>query len=261
MSESKGRIAWHSSISSGQIHFVVGAASGIGQAAALRLAGLGANVVCIDQDEAGLEATRTKLEKSGYATHTATADITDGGVVKDTFSRLLGSFGPIDGLVNCAGITGHTGMKSHEVDPEDFDRVYAVNLRGALAVSQAVLPAMLERGYGRILHVASISGKDGNAGMAAYSATKAGLIGLVKVMGKEYAQAGITVNALAPAVVRTPILDGLPQTQIDYMTSKIPMGRTGTLTEVSDMIAWIVSRECSFVTGFTFDLTGGRAVY
>jgi 2-dehydro-3-deoxy-L-rhamnonate dehydrogenase (NAD+) len=245
----------------GQTHYVVGAASGIGQAAALRLAGLGANVVCIDQDEAGLDTTRSKIEQVGSTAHIATADITDIDAVRDTFGRLLGSLGPADGLVNCAGITGVTGVKTHEVDPDDFDRVYAVNVRGALAVSQAVLPSMLEQGYGRILHVASISGKDGNAGMAAYSATKAGLIGLVKVMGKEYAQSGITVNALAPAVVRTPILDGLPESQIEYMMSKIPMGRAGTLTEVSDMIAWIVSRECSFVTGFTFDLTGGRAVY
>lgn len=246
---------------SGQTHYVVGAASGIGRAAAVRLAGLGAIVVCIDQDEEGLEVTCTSLREAGSVAHTATVDVTDTDGVRDRFARLLESLGPIDGLINCAGVTGATGMKTHDVDPDDFDRVYAVNMRGALAISQAVLPSMLERRYGRILHVASISGKDGNAGMAAYSATKAGLIGLVKVMGKEYADAGITVNALAPAVVRTPILDGLPQSQIDYMTSKIPMGRTGTLTEVSDMVAWIVSRECSFVTGFTFDLTGGRAVY
>ena len=245
----------------GQIHYVVGAASGIGQAAALRLGELGATVVCIDRDQEGLENTRTSLEETGAAVYVATADVTDGDLVRDTFGHLLETFGPIDGLVNCAGVTGATGIKTHEVDPDDFDRVYAVNMRGALAVSQAVLPSMMDQRYGRILHVASISGKDGNAGMAAYSATKAGLIGLVKVMGKEYAESGITVNALAPAVVRTPILDGLPQSQIEYMTAKIPMGRTGTLTEVADMIAWIVSRECSFVTGFTFDLTGGRAVY
>lgn len=245
----------------GQTHYVVGAASGIGQAASVQLAALGANVVCIDQDEAGLDVTRSRIERAGSIAHTAAADITDIDAVRNTFDHLRGSLGPADGLVNCAGITGVTGMKTHEVDPDDFDRVYAVNVRGALAVSQAVLPSMLEQGYGRILHVASISGKDGNAGMAAYSATKAGLIGLVKVMGKEYAQSGITVNALAPAVVQTPILDALPDTQIEYMMSKIPMGRAGTLTEVADMIAWIVSRECSFVTGFTFDLTGGRAVY
>ena len=152
-------------------------------------------------------------------------------------------------------------MKTHEVDVDDFDRVYAVNMRGTLLMTQAVLPGMVERGYGRVLHLASISGKEGNEGMAAYSSTKAGLIGLVKVVGKEYAQSGVTVNALAPAVIRTSILDNLPQQQIDYMTSKIPMARTGTLSEAAEIIAWIVSPACSFVTGFTFDLSGGRAVY
>lgn len=246
---------------SGQTHYVVGAASGIGRAAALRLASLGAIVVCLDLDSVGLKETHARIEQMERTAHLAQVDVTDSVGVRKALDGLLDELGPIDGLVNCAGITGTTGVKSHDVDLDDFDRVYAVNMRGALAVSQAVLPTMLDRGYGRILHVSSISGKEGNEGMAAYSATKAGLIGLVKVMGKEYAQNGITVNALAPAVVRTPILDGLPESQIDYMTSKIPMGRTGTLDEVSNTIAWILSRECSFVTGFTFDLTGGRAVY
>ena len=120
---------------------------------------------------------------------------------------------------------------------------------------------MIERKYGRILHVASIAGKEGNAGMAAYSATKAGLIGLVKVMGKDYAESGITVNALAPAVIRTPMVTALPEAQVKYMTDKIPMHRCGELAEAAAMIAWIVSPACSFTTGFTFDLTGGRAVY
>jgi 3-oxoacyl-[acyl-carrier protein] reductase len=127
--------------------------------------------------------------------------------------------------------------------------------------SQAVLPGMLEQNYGRILHVASIAGKEGNAGMAAYSATKAGLIGLVKSMAKDYAETGITINALAPAVIQTPMVDALPQATVDYMTAKIPMRRCGTLQEVAAMIAWIVSPACSFTTGFTFDLSGGRATY
>ncbi|MBM3542403.1 MAG: SDR family oxidoreductase, partial [Alphaproteobacteria bacterium] len=163
--------------------------------------------------------------------------------------------------VNCAGITGRTNVKAHEVDLADFDEVYRVNLRAALVFSQAVLPRFLTRNYGRLLHVASIAGKDGNAGMTAYSATKAGLIGLVKSMGKDYAQTGVTVNALAPAVIRTPMVDALPQATVDYMTAKIPMGRCGELEEVAATIAWIVSPACSFTTGFTFDLTGGRATY
>jgi 3-oxoacyl-[acyl-carrier protein] reductase len=128
-------------------------------------------------------------------------------------------------------------------------------------VAQAVLPRMLAQNYGRILHVASIAGKEGNAGMAAYSASKAGLIGLVKSMAKDYAETGVTINALAPAVIQTPLVDALPQATIDYMTAKIPMRRCGTLEEVAAMIAWIVSPACSFTTGFTFDLSGGRATY
>jgi 2-dehydro-3-deoxy-L-rhamnonate dehydrogenase (NAD+) len=163
--------------------------------------------------------------------------------------------------VNCAGITGRTSVTTHEVDVDDFDTVYRVNLRGAFLVSRSVIPRMLPHGYGRLLHVASIAGKEGNAGMLAYSATKAGLIGMVKVMGKEYAETGITVNALAPAVIRTAMVEALPQEQVDYMTSRIPMRRGGELSEAAEMIAWIVSPACSFTTGFTFDLSGGRATY
>jgi len=173
----------------------------------------------------------------------------------------MADFGRIDGVVNCAGVTGRTNLRAHEVDLDDFDAVYRINLRGALLVSQAVLPIMLEQNYGRLLHVASIAGKEGNAGMTAYSASKAGLIGLVKSMAKDYAETGITINALAPAVIQTPMVDQLPQATVDYMTEKIPMRRLGTLTEIAAMIAWIVSPECSFSTGFTFDLSGGRATY
>jgi 3-oxoacyl-[acyl-carrier protein] reductase len=147
------------------------------------------------------------------------------------------------------------------VDLKDFDEVYRINLRGALIVSQAVLPHMLERNFGRLLHIASIAGKDGNAGMTAYSATKAGLIGMIKSMGKDYAETGVTINALAPAVIRTPMVAALPEATVKYMTDKIPMKRCGELEEAAQMIAWIVSPACSFTTGFTFDLTGGRAVY
>jgi 3-oxoacyl-[acyl-carrier protein] reductase len=152
-------------------------------------------------------------------------------------------------------------MRTHEVEVEDFDDVYRVNLRGAFLISKAILPHMVEQRYGRILHVASISGKEGNEGMAAYSSTKAGLVGLVKVLGKEYATHGVTINALAPAVIQTSMVDAMPEKQVEYMTEKIPMQRTGTLEEVANMAAWIVSPYCSFTTAFTFDLSGGRAVY
>ena len=163
--------------------------------------------------------------------------------------------------MNCAGITGKTAVLGADVDLDDFDQVHNINLRGALVVSQAVLPGMLKRGYGRLLHVASISGKEGNSGMLAYSTSKAGLIGMVKVLGKDYAESGVTINAIAPAVVRTPMVDVLPDETVSYMTDKIPMKRCCELSEVAQLIAWTVSPACSFNTGYVFDLTGGRATY
>ena len=149
----------------------------------------------------------------------------------------------------------------HEVDLADFDRVVATNLRAALILTQAVLPGMLARGYGRVLHVASIAGKAGNAGMAACSASKAGLIGLVKSMAKDCATNGVTINALAPAVIRTPLAAALPQATVDSVTARISMGRRGTFAEAAAMAAFAVSPARGFTTGFTFDLSGGRATY
>lgn len=240
---------------------ILGAGSGIGRAAALHLAEHGVSIVAIDRDEASTNETAALVSKAGGKALALTADATDDAQIREQLKRAERESGGLQALVNCAAITGKTNVKAHEVDLEDFDRVYKINLRAALVMSQVVLPGMLERGYGRVLHVASIAGKDGNAGMAAYSASKAGLIGLVKSMGKDYATTGVTVNALAPAVIRTPMVAALPQATIDYMTAKIPMGRTGTLDEAAAMIAWIVSPGCSFTTGFTFDLTGGRATY
>ena len=240
---------------------ILGAGSGIGRAAALHLAEHGVSIVAIDRDEASTNETAALVSKAGGKALALTADATDDAQIREQLKRAERESGGLQALVNCAAITGKTNVKAHEVDLEDFDRVYKINLRAALVMSQVVLPGMLERGYGRVLHVASIAGKDGNAGMAAYSASKAGLIGLVKSMGKDYATTGVTVNALAPAVIRTQMVAALPQATIDYMTAKIPMGRTGTLDEAAAMIAWIVSPGCSFTTGFTFDLTGGRATY
>ena len=240
---------------------ILGAGSGIGRAAAQHLTEHGVRVVAIDRDAAGAEETASLVTKAGGKAMAYAADATNDAEIRACLAMAEKDSGGLQALINCAAITGKTNVKAHDVDLDDFDRVYRINLRAALVASQAVLPAMLERGYGRILHVASIAGKDGNAGMAAYSATKAGLIGLVKSMGKDYATTGVTVNALAPAVIRTPMVAALPQATIDYMTAKIPMGRTGTLDEAAAMIAWIVSPACSFTTGFTFDLTGGRATY
>jgi 3-oxoacyl-[acyl-carrier protein] reductase len=177
--------------------------------------------------------------------------------VAAVFARL----GAVDVLVNSAGITGRTNVKSQDTDPDDVERVFQVNFFGSYLTSRAVLSGMINRGYGRVLHIASIAGKEGNAGMLAYSASKAAVIGMTKVQGKEVAGTGVTVNALSPAVIQTPMVDVMPPEQVEYMTAKIPMGRCGSLDELVVMVEFIVSPGCSFTTGFTFDLTGGRATY
>ena len=240
---------------------IIGAGSGIGREVALLVARQGVSAHCIDRDKAGVDATVALVTAAGGKAQGWQADVTDAEGTAKTLRAVIAAAGTLQALVNCAGITGKTNVKAHEVDLADFDAVYRINLRGALIASQAVLPHMIERQYGRILHIASIAGKDGNAGMAAYSATKAGLIGLVKVMGKDYAESGITVNALAPAVIRTPMVAALPDATVKYMTDKIPMKRCGELEEAAALIAWAISPACSFTTGFTFDLTGGRATY
>lgn len=245
----------------GQAVLAVGAAHGIGRAAAELLASVGAKVICADQDADGCRQAAEQISAAGGHADWVRLDVTDPASVHAAVAAVLEQHGRFHAVLNCAGITGHTGINSHEVPLDDFDHVIAVNLRGAFVLSQAVLPHLLDHGYGRLLHVASIAGKEGNAGMASYSATKAALIGMVKSMGKEYAPTGVTVNALAPAVIRTAILDVVPAPQVEYMTSRIPMARCGELDEAAEMIAWILSPAASFSTGFTFDLSSGRAVY
>lgn len=243
-----------------QTAIVVGAARGIGRAAAERLAGQGARVVGFDRDEAALQATTSALVAEGLNVTARPVDVTDDRATAAAVEATLAE-GPVQILVNCAGITGETNRKPHQVDPEDFDRVYRVNLRAAFLLTRLVAPAMVAQGYRRMLHVASMAGKEGNAGMLAYSATKAGLIGLVKSAGKDYADTGVTINALAPAVIRTDMVAAVPAALIKDLTDRIPMRRTGRLDEVAAMIAFIVSPACGFCTGFTFDLSGGRATY
>ena len=213
-------------------------------------------MVLCDLDSRKLEDARGAL---GENAETLCVDVTDLNTVETAVGRFINQTGPIDILVNSAGITGITNVKSHEVDPANVDLVFRVNFFGSYNTARAVLPGMLKQGYGRILHIASIAGKEGNAGMMAYSASKAAVIGMTKSQGKELAETGVTVNALAPAVIRTPMVEAMPPVQVAYMTDKIPMKRCGTLDEIADMAAFIVSPEASFTTGFTFDLSGGRA--
>ena len=241
-----------------QVAVITGGADGLGFALAKRLVSEGAFVALVDFSEEKLQRAKTVL---GANASTFNVDVTDPVAAQRAMNDLITQKGRVDVLVNCAGITGKTGIKSHEVALEDFDRVMNVNLRGSFIMFQAVIGHMLARNYGRVLHIASISGKEGNVGMLAYSTSKSAVVGMAKVQGKEYAETGVTVNALAPAVIRTTMVEALPEQQVKYMTEKIPMKRCGTMDEFAAMAAFIVSPENSFTTGFTFDLTGGRATY
>jgi len=242
----------------GQVAVITGGADGLGLAVARRLGARGVRLVLLDFNPQALAKAKAEL---GASTITLPADVTDGAAVRRALDGAAAEAGRIDILVNSAGITGQTNLKSHEVDPADFERVLRVNVLGCLHTFQAVIPHMLKRNYGRVLHFASISGKEGNAGMLAYSTSKAAVIGMTKAQGKEYAQTGITVNALAPAVIFTDMVAKMPTEQVKYMTDKIPMGRCGTKEEVAAITEFIVSPENSFTTAFTFDLSGGRATY
>lgn len=237
---------------------ITGAASGLGIAIAKRLSQKNIDLALFDKQGEKLSALWGQLTGNCEVFET---DVTNETEVKKNVARVVEQFGKVEILVNSAGITGTTNIKSHEINTGNLQSVFNVNFTGSFLMSKYVLPFMLANHYGRILHIASIAGKEGNAGMLAYSASKAAVIAMAKVQGKEYAETGITVNALAPAVIQTPLVGAMPETQVKYMTDKIPMRRCGTLEELADMVAFIVSPENSFTTGFTFDLSGGRAVY
>lgn len=237
---------------------VTGGTSGIGLAIARRLRAEGATVAVFDFNPKAFAALGAEF---GAGHRFMQVDVTDEVQVNAAVADLVTQWGGVDVLVNSAGITGLSNRKTHEIPFEDFERVVRVNLFGSFLTAKAVLPAMVARRYGRILHIASIAGKEGNAGMVSYSSSKAAVIGMTKSQGKEYAESGVTINALAPAVIQTPLVDAMPPAQVKANTDKIPMKRCGTLDEIAAMAAFIVSPETSFTTGFTFDLTGGRAVY
>ena len=249
-----GEIVQHNTV-------IFGAGSGIGAATAEALALRCDRVACIDLRADAAEATAQRIRTAGGSATAWAADVADEAQLIGVFDEAVTKLGQVHNVVNSVGIQGPLAVRSHEITLEQFDVVYRVNLRAALAISQVAVRHMLQFGYGRIAHVASIAGKEGNPGMISYSATKAGMIGMVKAQGKEYAKDGITINALAPAVIQTDFLATQPDSVVEYMLEKIPIGRPGTVEEAAAMLAWMTSRECSFTTGFTFDLSGGRATY
>lgn len=241
-----------------QVAIITGAASGIGLSIAHKLLSLDAQVILFDLNEANLHA---EFDQYNERATIVGISVTDEHQVHQAISAAIATHTKIDILINCVGITGVTNIKSHQVESENLHKVMEVNFMSCFYTSKAVLPNMVANNYGRILHIASIAGKEGNAGMLAYSTSKAAVICMAKVQGSEYAEMGITVNALAPAVIQTPLVDAMPEAQVKYMTDKIPMKRCGTLEEAANMAMYIVSPENSFTTGFTFDLSGGRARY
>ena len=241
----------------GQTAAVTGAAQGIGQAIATRLAQAGARVAIIDVN---LEAARQAAGALGSGSFPVHADVSSSASVKRATDEILQQAGRIDILVNNAGIAGRAAPITEQTD-DDWQKMIAVNLTGVFNFCRAVVPHMLSRGYGRIVNIASIAGKEGNPRMIPYSATKAAVIALTKSLGKELASQGICVNAVAPAVVHTPILDQLTPEQVAYMTERIPMGRTGRPEEIAAVVHFLASPDCSFVTAQCYDVSGGRATY
>ena len=242
---------------SGQTAIVTGAATGIGEAIARRLAGAGAVVAVVDLDQQGALDVATALGGGSFAIR---ADVGQADEARRVVQETLALTSRIDILVNNAGIAG-TAAPVWEQTDEDWQRIIAINLTGVFNFCRAVVPHMRTRGYGRIVNIASIAGKEGNPRMAPYSATKAAVIALTKSLGKELATEGICVNAVAPAVVQTRILDQLTEEQIAYMTDKIPMRRTGKPEEIAAVVHFLSSPDCSFVTAQCYDASGGRATY
>jgi NAD(P)-dependent dehydrogenase (short-subunit alcohol dehydrogenase family) len=236
---------------------VTGGAAGIGLAIAQRLAQSGARVSLWDRDEKALKESAAQV---GAGTHTARVDVSDEASVKRAFDEAVATLGRVDGLVCSAGITG-PNLTTWDYPLADWKQVLDINLTGVFLCNKAVIPHMKANDYGRIVNIASIAGKEGNPNASAYSASKAGVISLTKSLGKEVAKSGIRVNCVTPAAVKTGMFAQMTQAHIDFMLSKIPMGRFGQVEEIAALVAWLCTEECSFSTGAVFDLSGGRAVY
>lgn len=238
----------------GQVAVITGAASGIGLAVAQRLAAEGARISAWDISEAALEAADVP-----HALKIVMDQSSEGDVARAT-AQTIEKFGHIDILVVSAGITG-PNVRLAEYPTEAWRKVMDVNVNGVFYVNRAIVPHMVQQQYGRIVNIASVAGKDGNPNASAYSASKGAVIAMTKSLGKELATSGVSVNTVTPAAVRTAIFDQMSATHIEYMLSKIPMGRFGTVEENASLIAWLVSRECSFTTGAVLDISGGRSTY
>jgi NAD(P)-dependent dehydrogenase (short-subunit alcohol dehydrogenase family) len=241
----------------GQTAIVTGSATGIGEAIARRLSAAGARAVIVDIDPAAAEATAKAIGGGAIA---VALDITKPEMVTKAVAEVTGITGSIQILVNNAGIAGKAAPIWEQTD-QDWQRVFDLNVTAPFYLCRAVLPLMRAQKYGRIVNIASIAGKEGNPNMVAYSASKAAVIGMTKSIAKEVATEGICINSVSPAVIRTKILDQLTPAQIDYMVERIPMKRTGQPEEVAAVVHFLASRECSFVTGQCYDVSGGRATY
>jgi len=240
----------------GRAAVITGGAAGAGRAVAQRLAAEGCAVALWDRDTAALEAAREQTS----AALVCTVDVTDPDAVAAAAAETNAKLGRLDLLMCSAGITGATAPVA-EYSIDEWRRVIEVNLNSVFYSCRAVIPHMAANGYGRIVNMSSVGGKEGNPNAAAYASSKSGILGFTKALGKELATSGILVNAVTPAVFRTALLDQMPQSQIDYMTAKIPMGRVGEVDEVAALVCWLLSDECSFSTAATFDISGGRATY
>jgi NAD(P)-dependent dehydrogenase (short-subunit alcohol dehydrogenase family) len=240
----------------GRCAVVTGGASGLGKAVAIRILAEGGRVALWDMNADALSAVAAEIG----ASHFTALDVSDAEAVATAAEAAKATLGKIDILVASAGITGST-VPVQEFPIDSWKRVIDINLNGVFYCSRAVVPFMLENGYGRIVNVASVAGKEGNPNASAYSASKAGVIGFTKSLGKELAGKGVIANSLTPATFESPILEQLPQSQVDYMRSKIPMGRLGEVEESAAMVCFMASEECSFTTASTFDTSGGRTTY